>query len=260
MNPNPKNHNCLITVYAGDSRETEDGRIVRVFWRLGQQSACKGAYDVFAPGTPDDIEALGELAALRHLLSVRNISGQNRNGEGLVLVVSHGAVKKLVNKKSQKSDLFDFNHFLITRYAGADVVVDKERAWLPEDRDSVPVTGINLHDMKGPETVEVPNLGKIVITRHALEKYLEVAGTADLPQSWRSINRRLRKNLERVNVPAKVARMQQIKHHTEASELWKNPDNPMHFVFSREPSFMVLRTVYETTAWDEKLERYTSAF
>jgi hypothetical protein len=256
---NALNPNRFITVLAGDSRETEKGRIVRVFWRQGQ-SACKGAYDVLVRGIGADAGVFAELAALRHLLSVKNISGTNRNGENLCLLVSHGAVKKLANMKSQKAELIGFNHFLTTRYAGAEIIVKKDRDWLPEDQDSVPAIEIDLDDMKEPEAMEIPNLGKIVITRHALDKYHEVAGTAGLPQSWRSINRRLRDKLERVGVPAKVALKKQIKHRTESSEIWKNPDNPMHFVFSREASCLVLLTVYETTAWDEQLPRYISAF
>ena len=242
-----KNHNCLITVFAGDALKTDSGNIVRVFWRIGRDTPCKGAYDILIPlPYAEDAAILGELAALQHLLNVRNISGENRTGTGLYLAVSRGAIKKLAEKKSSKAYLAEFSHFLTTRYYDAEIIVEKDKSWLPADPSSVNPVAINLDGINPIEFIETPVLGKVTISSNALTEYAAVAGTADVSQSWRSINRRLRGKLLKVEISPSLAGVHRRKYQNKSSEIWKHPDGPMHFIFSREqPDLLVLVTVYD---------------
>ena len=242
-----KNHNCLLTVFAGDALKTDSGNIVRVFWRMGKDTPCKGAYDVLIPSAyAVDAAILGELAALQHLLNVRNISGKNRNGTGLYLVVSRGAIKKLAEKKSNKAYLAEYSHFLTTRYYDAEIIVEKDKSWLPADPGPVNPVAINLDGINPIEFIETPALGKVTITTNALTEYATVAGTSGVSQSWKSINRRLMGKLLKVEVSDSLARVHRRKYPNKASEIWKNPEDSMHFIFSREqPDLLVLVTVYD---------------
>ena len=257
---NPKNDNCLITVFAQDALNTGRGNIVRVFWRMGRDGVCKGAYDILIPPAYVlDAAILGELAALRHLLGVRRISGENRNGTGLHLVVSRGAIKKLAEKKSSKAYLAEFSHFLTTRYFDAQIIVEKDKGWLPADPGQVKTVEINLDGINPIEFIETPLLGKVTISSHALTEYAAVAGTADASQSWRSISRRLKGRLSKVEISVSLASVHRRKYPNKSSETWKHPDDTMHFVFSREkPDLLVIVTVYQVDP-QEGLPKYPGA-
>ena len=257
---NPIHSNSLITVYASETQKTDDGPVVRVFWRMGKDTPCKGAYDALIPlPYAEDAAILGELAALQHLLNVRNVSGKNRNGAGLHLAVSRGAIKKLAEKKSNKAYLAEFSHFLTTRYYDAEIIVEKDKSWLPADPCPVNPVAINLDGINPVEFIETPALGKVTISTNALTEYATVAGTSGVSQSWKSINRRLMGKLSQVEISDFLAKVHRMKYQNKSSEIWKHPDGPMHFIFSRErPDLLVLVTVYEVGP-QEGLPKYPGA-
>lgn len=235
-----------LTVHALPSpvQATDRETTVRVYWRVGER--CRNALDVRLPGICEDPLSAAEIVALRHLLGVREVMGQNRNGSGLVLVCSRGAVKKVARRASSKSGLWAYSEPLTTRYVGAEYVVSKDRDWLPPEGARVAIAVVDAQaDASGAEVHAIEGLGPVSITRHALEGY--VACIDPLESSpWRSLVRHLGSGLRRVELPPRILR-HKLRKYGEAGvpEIWKHPDNPLHFVFLRSGGVLRLLTVFE---------------
>lgn len=60
-----------------------------------------------------------ELYAIHHLLSVKEVMGSNRSGNGLQIRVSKGAIRKLQKQRSTQHSLYSLTRFLLTRYQKA---------------------------------------------------------------------------------------------------------------------------------------------
>lgn len=71
-----------------------------------------------------------ELYAIHHLLSVKEVMGSNRSGNGLQIRVSKGAIKKLQKQRSTQHSLYSLTRFLLTRYQEAQISVEKRDDWL----------------------------------------------------------------------------------------------------------------------------------
>ncbi|MDX7526908.1 hypothetical protein SJ358_25290, partial [Enterobacter hormaechei] len=71
-----------------------------------------------------------ELYAIHHLLSVKEMMGSNRSGNGLQIRVSKGAIKKLQKQRSTQHSLYSLTRFLLTRYQEAQISVEKRDDWL----------------------------------------------------------------------------------------------------------------------------------
>lgn len=128
---------------------------------------------------------------MRHLLSVREAVGQNRNGRGLVLVCSRGAVKKAARRSSSKSGLWAYSEPLTTRYVGAEYVVPKDKDWLPPEGARVAIAVIDAQaDARGAEVHAIEGIGPASIASHALDGYIECSDPLE-PSPWRSLVRHL---------------------------------------------------------------------
>jgi hypothetical protein len=235
-----------LTVHALPSpvRETDREVTIRVFWRVGER--CRNALDVRLPGICGDPLSAAEIVALRHLLGVREVMGRNRNGSGLVLVCSRGAVKKVARRTSSKAGLWAYSEPLTTRYVGAEYVVSKDRDWLPPEGARVAIAVVDaLADASGAEVHAIAGLGPVAVTHHALESYVECVDPLG-KSPWRSLVRHLGGGLRRVDLPPGVLR-HKLRKYGEAGvpEIWKHPDNPLHFVLLPSGGVLRLLTVFE---------------
>jgi hypothetical protein len=234
-----------LTVYARlmepASPEGNAGSLVRVYWRTGLKG--REALDVALPPACADPESAAEMAAIRHLLGVKEVLGPNVMGRGVQITCSKGAVKKVARGTSAKAGLFEYGYPLLTRYADAQYKVSKNAAWIREPFQAERIDAAS--QASGVEVIETLSLGPVGITLHALERYLE-RGVEGLSASagWRSLARRLDSGLEPVGLPEKVARHKLKKYGHAQTETRKHPTDPLHFLFSLERGGRKLLTVF----------------
>lgn len=238
----------ILTVYADSKIEHSDHVTVRVYWMTGKRR--RKAIDVDLPLTCQDRLAAAEVVASRYLLGEANIFNVNRTGNYLKLVFSKGAIKKMLknaaNRKysPEKPDLYEFGYPIFTRYAEAKIEVSKDKAWFPSEEEMGDVPVIDGQAFRGIEKIQTELLGVIGITRHAMERYGDHCGTNDMNTTWKNINRRFKRGkIDQINLPSRVI-MHKLKKYGEAPEVWKHPDNPLHYVFCNKPDHKLLVTVF----------------
>lgn len=132
------------------------------------------------PDWTQDRAILAELAALHHLLCVREVQGANRLGNRLCVEVSAGAIKKAVAKNSLKREdagttakvhVARFCQFLATKYFQAQVEVVPPLKWKEQAAKRVVDEEITVDDV--PDAGVDSVLGRLVVRRHALNRFIE---------------------------------------------------------------------------------------
>lgn len=122
----------------------------------------------------EDKAIAAELAAIQHLLEVQEVLGNNISGNASTkLVVSSGAIRKLQRNQSDKAHLAPYASFLCTRFAACPISVDKNTGWFegvaPAKEEDLLVSGPQ------DETLNLPGLGSVAVTRHVLSRFVERA-------------------------------------------------------------------------------------
>ena len=242
----------ILTVFANKESVFDNHVVVRVYWRSGLHR--KNAVDVRLALTCLDPQAAAEAVVIRYLLGEANIFNANRTGINLKIVVSKGAIKKMARKATTKLDLYEYGYPILTRYGEAELSVSKDQSWFPWDGQLLDVPFINGESLRGIEKIEVESMGKIAVTRHALERYGEYCETVDMNNSWKNLHRRLNGRLNQITLPAKVL-LHKLKKYGEKPEVWMSLDNPLHYVFLRKSDHRVLVTVFNKDP-DEQFERF----
>lgn len=233
---NERRVKALISVISCPGK-TLATRIVR--WRLGQRmldgkvdTGKQGAITVDIPknlvGNAADQAA--ELAALHDLLVNREVLGQGRGGNGLIIQVSHGAIRKMVlwykqvcglpiairkealGRKIHGLDLNEMNgevsmgdtpqfgsayltpygRFLFGRFADADIVISKDIKWItPIVKPSLDSSLVLGRDL--PDIIYAGDpLGYVEITTHALERSARRKNGMSHQEAWRSVANQLK--------------------------------------------------------------------
>jgi len=134
----------------------------------------------------DDRPILAELGALHHLLCVEQVHGEKRLGNGITIEVSAGAIRKAVAKGAlkqsdagltEKLHVALFSHFLATRFFEAQVVTVPAEKWIEGETKEAKDYAISID---APITATLSSaLGEIIITRHALNRFVERFAAAD---------------------------------------------------------------------------------
>jgi hypothetical protein len=231
----------LLTVYAQAPTHFDNHARVRVYCRSGARR--QSAVDVTLALSCQDPLAAAEAIAIRYLLGEVCIFNANRTGINLKLVVSKGALKKLARQATRKFDLYEYGHPLLTRYAEAEVAVSKDRSWFPGEDKLGEIPLIDGERRRGIEKLHSDGMGLIAVTRHALERYAAHCGTLDRNTAWKNLHRRLKGRLDPIPLSAPVLR-HKLKKYGEAPEVWKHPDNPLHYVFCHQSDHKLLVTVF----------------
>jgi hypothetical protein len=192
------------------------------------------------PDWTRDRGILAELAALHHLMYVREIHGVHRLGNSLCVEVSAGAIKKAVAKGALKKEdagtttkahVAHFSMFLATKYFEATVEVVPSGKWVePESKRTLDET-ICVDEYPVVHVGSV--LGDVVVRRHALNRFVErfmaaaemAAGRSlvDIPdyrwtRAWRSLESILPQSV-RVTIPPKEAQRVMWKYGKDVHAL-----------------------------------------
>jgi hypothetical protein len=160
---------------------------------------------------PDVLDYI-ELYAMWFYIMGAEFCGSGRTSRNLKVVVSRGAIKKLLRESSSKSHLFRYTNAIRTQLFGlTDIEVDKNPAW---DADLQPNACVRW-DGSVPEYPEVENplVGMVGVTFHALERYYDATnreGRADL--IYYKVCRLLREAEIRAQLPDKVLKHKELKY------------------------------------------------
>ena len=122
----------------------------------------------FGPNTLDFIEIYGLWCCLVWL----ELAGSGRTSRNLKIVVSRGAVKRLLMVTSSKEELYQHAYALRTQLFGLhDISVEKGEGWVAETHPGISVKW----DGKPPPqpSVDNPVFGKIFLTYHSAVEYLD---------------------------------------------------------------------------------------
>ncbi|TPE55026.1 hypothetical protein FJM67_02945 [Maribrevibacterium harenarium] len=183
-----------------------------------------------------------EVYAIHHLLSVKEVMGSNRSGNGLQIRVSKGAIKKLQKQRSTQHSLYSLTRFLLTRYQEAQISVEKRDDWLSHSFEEYSVDNATVREID--EVINVPNIGPVVVTRHALERFVERLSDGAPKHPWKALySKLLCPQLEKSKLPEKVATKKAKKYSHEA-ELWWHMESKIHFVIVPTESIKTLVTVF----------------
>ncbi|EPK3333759.1 TPA: hypothetical protein ACKR0U_003124 [Proteus mirabilis] len=183
-----------------------------------------------------------ELYAIHQLLSVKEVMGSNRSGNGLQVRVSKGAIKKLQKQRSTLHSLYSLTGFLLTRYQEAQISVEKRDDWLSHSFEEYSVDNATVREID--EVINVPNIGPVVVTRHALERFVERLSDGAPKHPWKALySKLLCPQLEKSKLPEKVATKKAKKYSHEA-EFWWHMGSKIHFVIVPTESIKTLVTVF----------------
>ena len=184
-----------------------------------------------------------ELYAIHHLLSVKEVMGSNRSGNGLQIRVSKGAIKKLQKQRSTQHSLYSLTRFLLTRYQEAQISVEKQDDWLSHSFEEYSVDNATVRDID--EVINVPNFGPVVVTRHALERFVERLSDGAPKHPWKALcSKLLCSGLTKTQLPENVA-IQKAKKYAQEAEVWQHVGSNMYFVMIPGGSIKTLVTVFE---------------
>ena len=157
--------------------------------------------------------------------------------------MSKGAIKKISKKSCDKHELIEYAYPILTRYADAVIEVSKDTSWFPDDSELESIPVVDSTDYCGIEKYQIEGLGEVAITKHALERYAEYCGTINTQNAWRNILRRLKDRIQIVPMPSNVM-SHKLNKYGKAPEIWKHPDDTLHYVFSIRNNCRVLVTMF----------------
>ncbi|MEA5244507.1 hypothetical protein [Vibrio parahaemolyticus] len=183
-----------------------------------------------------------ELYAIHHLLSVKEVMGSNRSGNGLQIRVSKGAIKKLQKQRSTQHSLYSLTRFLLTRYQEAQISVEKRDDWLSLSFEEYSVDNATVREID--EVINVPNIGPVVVTRHALERFVERLSDGAPKHPWKALcSKLLCSGLTKTQLPENVA-IQKTKKYAQEAEFWQHIGSKLHFVLVPSDPTKTLVTVF----------------
>lgn len=219
--------------------------MARVFWRVGIDRA--GIIDVTLDNDSDESGLMAELAVLRYLLVDQQVFGvEPFSGVGITLEVSKGAIKKLARSKSTKIEASKFAAFLSMRMQGCEIKVSKDRTYMaaPDEESIEYLLAKNSIYGKTFESLSTPAIGEILITKHALEQYINRVESGQPRSAFKSLVKRLsHPSLVSFELPENVHRHKQLKYgRSDNVEVWGHESSDLFFIFVIENGQKILVT------------------
>lgn len=224
------------------SCKTDNNHIFEVHWLKNDQHGCL-QIELHTKEQKDQ-HIIAEMFAIHHLVVNREVCGNNRYGNNLVLAVSSGAIKKICLGKSTKTHLDAWSGTLKLRLRDADIKVINTRDWI----NKPPVTQEIIHIHTPPiETHFMHGVGQVALTEHVLDRFYE----RNLNSSYKNAMKKLIEmladtGLQRVVLPDRVLLHKKMKypnhHHTR---YFYNPRTNWQFVVDTRPNRLpVVMTAY----------------
>lgn len=191
-----------------------------------------------------------ELYGMWFYIMAVEFAGLGRSSKNLKVVVSRGAIKKLLRESSSKSHLFRYTNALRTQLFGlSDIEVDKNPTWDSELSTSACVRW----DGSVPPYPEVENpiVGRVGVTFHALERYYDATnreGRSDL--IFNKVCKLVRDAAQQVRLPDKVLKHKENKYGAgRSSDIYlQTPAGWQAVIVAPPGEQQILATVYMRSA------------
>lgn len=230
---------------------------VLVYWRVGTKR--KGVLDVRMDFSTEDQEIIAELIAIRHLVMTSKVFCRTpTTGKGFQVTVSKGAIRKIVQGRSDKAFASRFASLLTGRMEGVVVNVSHSMNFMINVQEAAQADQLEVLDAAGKnfasphETIETPAIGTLSVTHHAVRRYEERLNSKSrderLYRPWSSLFSRLRNpSLKRSPLNDKVMRHKMRRYGSgNVIEIWSHPSDTMRYaVVTRPDNRKVLVTVFE---------------
>lgn len=221
-----------------------------VRWAAGNTK--KGTINITLDFDSDEgADLIGELVAIKHLIFEKKVFGViPTSGRGIKLFVSKGAIKKLVSGKSVKKYATKFAAFFNMRLLDIELEVLHSSPLL-DDVDDYPIESLpaprNVYAMT-QEMVDTPRIGPVLISKHALDQYVDRNNDGQMKNPFDSLVKRLQHpQLRQLKIDSKVLEHKARKYGTADNiEIWGHESSTFKFQFLvNEDSRRVLLTVFE---------------
>nr|WP_253652287.1 hypothetical protein [Vibrio sp. Y51_MX_L26] len=220
----------------------------RVFWRVGTQR--KGILNVTLDFESNDSALLCELCAIRYLLLEKQVFGRvPGTGRGYKLVVSKGAIKKLVRGRSDKKCAQKFSAFLQSRLAGVQLEVSTKTEYMANIEEEA--TELLLAERKRYagtfDAIETPAMGTVLVTAHAVSRYSERITSGKPKAPWLSLVKRIQNPELRIYPLAERERRRKAQKYGTADNIeeWGHPSSELYFLVLNDQGIRTLITTYE---------------
>jgi hypothetical protein len=173
-------------------KPTEDGEF-DVYWTNTELNTVRGIVHVIVPNMEDRL-IIAELVALQYLLEEVEVIGRHAAGsKKTTLIVNSGAIKKLARKVSDKQAIREYGRFLMSRFSGCNIEVEKKSTWT----EDVPVNAdrVTLDASVPPdETIVIYGLGDVSVTNHVAEVFAERLSEKNgaqytIAEAWRELRK-----------------------------------------------------------------------
>jgi hypothetical protein len=138
----------------------------------------------------DDKEAtsaIAELLALKWLLLNPDVIDDTLCGRGLVLVSSSPEVGKVKAGGCKHKRMIYHRHLFMTRFYDAEYEVSEDRSWVEkEPKKESSLFEICEHDCVD-QLVHSDAAGPILVTHHALSRFMERKNIRDMSRAWKKL-------------------------------------------------------------------------
>ena len=236
----------------------------RVEWRLDECS-WKGVLHINLPNGIEDGPVIAELSALRYLILEKKMLGHDSAPKGSLIVVSLGAIKKLLRQDTAKSHIVPYGRFLYLALDGCEMDVKKDRtlSTLParvilQDDEPIEAPEITLDAVRSSwpviPFVAVDN-AMVEITRHALERYQERFDTPYVRTAMNGLKKIMTSPIVRELDKGEVSRRNALRKHQKSGRHFLYGPSQTILVLIQEDGAWVLATVYR----DEEKNKFKEA-
>lgn len=209
----------------------------------------------------EDLCIVAELVALRYLLALPAIGAPGERAERLDITVSKGAIKKLIQGRSNKKHLVGCSRWLKQRYLDAYIRVSHRQvpsysSLVEASAGGEPTTqGLTVKileklvtgdDVNQDIVLNNPIVGDCTITMHAIERYMERSGITSWRRAWENVADLVQcSNAKDVALPKSIERRKRMKYREP--ETIVSVQGGWHLVFTPDRNNrnrVVLCTVY----------------
>ncbi len=232
---------------------SEDNRCT-VEWRL-DEVPWKGVLHVVLPDSVEDGPMIAELCALRHLVVERTVFGAAIAPKNAMVIVSHGAIKKLMRQDSDKMHIIPYGRFLYAALDQCDIDVKKDRALTNLPRKPILEGEVVVGETPDAEIMAVPAPWPslkfklladevIGISRHAIERYKERFDTPYVNSALAGLKKILGSDAVRELEKSEAAEARAFLKHKVKGRIFYYSPSKTYFVLVQEAAGWVMATLY----------------
>ena len=156
-----------------------------VYWRIGKhrQGIFKTRIEPTLGLTTSDALIVAELHCMQSLLEENDAAGKAPSPKNMVLTFSGGGPAKLAAGTSTKNHLYPYAYFLKMRFAGAQILAEKNSDWISSKAEKA-TSAITIAGPRG-EYLNLPGIGPVWITGHLMRQFRMRLNNQSYQSAWK---------------------------------------------------------------------------